>query len=95
MNRLVRVLSLSAAGLFSLMVLVDPYLLAGVPSWRLHTGLPVMMLGGAGLFMYGLGFVPRTAAIRTVFHPATAWTLFIAGAAVTAGVTTGIVGSGQ
>jgi predicted membrane protein len=81
-----RILSFAAAGLFSLVILLDPYLLAGVPSWRLHTGLPVMMVGSAGLFMHGLGFVPRTAAIRTVFHPATAWLLFAVGASVTAGL---------
>ena len=92
MRGLARIVSLAAAGLFSLIILIDPYQLAGVPSWRVHTGLPIMMLGGAGLFMHGLGFGPRTAAIRVVFHPVTAWTLFIAGAAVTAGVTTGIVG---
>jgi predicted membrane protein len=86
LRRMTRILSLAAAGLFSLVILLDPYLLAGVPSWRLHTGLPVMMLGGAGLFMHGLGFVPRTAAIRLLFHPVTAWLLFIAGAALTAGL---------
>jgi len=74
-----RILSLAVAGLFSLVILVDPYLLAGVPSWRLHTGLPIAMLGGAGLFMHGLGFVPRTWILRILFHPATAWLLFTAG----------------
>ena len=74
-----RILSLAAAGLFSLVILVDPYLLAKVPSWRLHTGLPIAMLGGAGLFMHGLGFVPRTWVLRILFHPATAWLFFTAG----------------
>jgi predicted membrane protein len=86
MRGLARIASLAAAGLFSLVILLDPYLLAGVPSARVHTGLPVMMLGGAGLFMHGLGFVPRTAAIRAVFHPVTAWMLFISGGAFTAGI---------
>ncbi len=80
-----RIMSLAVAGLFSLAILLDPYLLAGVPSWRVHAGLPIMMLGGAGLFMHGLGFVPRTEAIRLLFHPLTAWLLFAAGAAITAG----------
>jgi predicted membrane protein len=74
-----RSLSLAAAGLFSLAILVDPYLLAGVPSWRLHTGLPIAMLGAAGLFMHGLGFVPRTWILRILFHPAAAWLFFTAG----------------
>jgi predicted membrane protein len=80
-----RILSLTAAGLFSLTILLDPYLLAGVPSWRVHTGMPIGMLGAAGLFMHGLGFVRRGAAIRTLFHPVTAWLLFVAGGAVTTG----------
>jgi predicted membrane protein len=84
-RRLTRILSLATAGLFSLVILLDPYLLAGVPSWRLHSGLPVTMLGGVGLFMHGLGFVPWTEAIRLLFHPATAWLLFVAGGVVTTG----------
>src|SRR5476649_1244810 len=41
LRRMTRILSLAAAGLFSLVILLDPYLLAGVPSWRLHTGLQI------------------------------------------------------
>ena len=77
-----RILSLVAAGLFSLVILIYPYLLAGVPSWRLHTGLSIAMLGNAGLFMHGLGFVPRIWILRMLFHPVTAWLLFIAGGAL-------------
>ena len=74
-----RILSLAAAGLFSLAILIDPYLLARVPSWRLHTALPLAMLGAAGLFMHGLGFVPRIRILRILFHPAAAWLFFVAG----------------
>ena len=79
-----RTLSFTAAGTFSLVVLLYPYVLVGVVSWRIHTGLPVMMLGGAGLYMHGLGFVPRHPALRLLFHPACAWLLFVAGAATLA-----------
>jgi predicted membrane protein len=75
-----RILSLAAAGLFSLVILIDPYLLARAPSWRLHTGLPLAMLGAAGLFMHGLGFVPKATAFRVVFRPVIAWLLFASGA---------------
>jgi predicted membrane protein len=80
-----RILSFAVAGSFSLVILLYPYLLTGVPPWRVHTGLPIMMLGAAGQFMHGLGFVPRIAAIRIVFHPVMAWLLFVAGGGVTAG----------
>ncbi len=80
-----KVLSLGVAGLISLSLLLDPYLLAGVPSWRLHTGLPIVMLGTAGLFIHGVGFVPRVGALRAVFHPLTAWLLLAVGAIVMAG----------
>ena len=73
--------SFATAALFSLALLIYPYLLAGVPSWRIHLGLPIMMLGVAGLFMHGLGFVPRLPALRIFFHPVTAWLLFVGGAA--------------
>jgi predicted membrane protein len=75
-----RVLSLAVAGLFSLVILVNPYLLASVPSARLHTALPIMMLGNSGLFMHGLGFVPKARIVRIFFHPITAWLFFTTGA---------------
>ena len=87
-----RILSLAVAGLFSLVILVDPYLLARVPSWRLHTGLPIAMLGGAGLFMHGLGFVPRTWVLRSLFHPATAWLFFTAGGCLASDAFSFVVG---
>jgi predicted membrane protein len=79
-----RALSLAVAGLVSLLLLVDPYVLSGIPSARVHAGLPLMMLGIAGLFMDGLGFEPRTRALRLAFHPAAAWLFFAIGAAVIA-----------
>jgi predicted membrane protein len=83
-NGWLRAASFTAAAIFSLVVMLYPYLLVGVVGWRVHTGLPLMMLGGAGLYMHGLGFVPRHWATRFLFHPVTAWLLFLAGIAVLA-----------
>lgn len=77
-------MSLAAAGSISLLLLVYPYVLNAVPSWRVHTGLPLMMLGAAGLFMHGLGFQVRGKVLRLVFHPAVAWLLFAIGGFVLA-----------
>jgi len=82
-----KALSLVAAGLISVTLLLDPYLLAAVPSWRLHVGFPIVMLGIAGLFMHAVGFVPRVGALRTIFHPVAAWLLLAGGGAVLAGFT--------
>ena len=75
----VRAVSLAAAGGVSLVLLVYPYVLSGIPGWRVHAGLPIMMFGAAGLFMYGLGFKPRSRLIRGLFLPPLAWLLFAAG----------------
>jgi predicted membrane protein len=80
-----RLLSLATAGIVSLTLLLYPYGLSGIASWRIHAGLPLMMLGVAGFFVYGLGFAARTAAVRLLFHPLVSWAFFIAGALVTCG----------
>jgi predicted membrane protein len=80
-----RALSLMAASLVSLVLLADPYVLSAIPASRIHIGLPVMMLGSAGLFMNGLGFELGTNTLRLIFHPALAWLLFAGGALVVTG----------
>ena len=69
-----------SVGAVSLALMVDPYLLSGVSEPRIHSALPLMMFGTVGLFMYGLGFAPKTRAMRLIFHPVAAWLLFLAGA---------------
>ena len=76
-----RALSLATAGFGSLALMLDPYLLSGISSARLHDALPLTMFGTTGLFVYGFGFEPKTKLLRIVFHPVTAWALFIVGAA--------------
>lgn len=80
-----KALSLTAAGGVSLALMVDPYLLSGASQARVHSALPLMMFGIAGLFMYGLGFAPKTRMMRLIFHPVAAWLLFLAGALAIAG----------
>ena len=72
---------LAAAAAISLGLTLDPYVLNGVSSARLHEGLPLLMLGVSSAFAYGLGFQAKSAAIRALTHPAAAWTLLVAGAA--------------
>jgi predicted membrane protein len=72
----IRAVSLAAAGGVSLVLLVYPYVLSSFPGWRVHTGLPIMMFGAAGLFMFGLGFDPKSRLVRGLFYPGLAWLLF-------------------
>jgi predicted membrane protein len=80
-----RALSLAAAGVASLVLLLDPYVLRGIPDGQIHAGLPLMMFGSTGLFMHGLGFEGKTKALRRIFHRAAAWLLFATGMLVIAG----------
>jgi len=84
-RRVARELSLAAAGAVSLVLTVDPYVLSGIPQWRVHAGLPLTMLGAAGLFMHGFGFEARNGVLRRVFHPLVAWLFFTAGLLVILG----------
>ena len=79
-----RALSLATASTVSLLLLLYPYVLNGIPGWRVHTGLPIMMLGVAALFMYGLGYHAKSRIVRALFHPAVGWLLFAVGIAVIA-----------
>ena len=63
----------------SVSLMLFPFLLHGVPGTRLHTGLPIMMLGVAGTLIYGIGYVPDNRALRFLFSPLCAWALIIAG----------------
>ncbi len=80
-----RALSLAVAGGISLVLMLYPYALNGIASARVHTGLPVLMLGVAGLFVSGLGFVPRGRLAGLLFSPLVAWLLVAAGAFVMSG----------
>lgn len=59
-----------------------PFLLRGIPPVRLHTALPIMLLGVAAAFVHGIGFVPDNRALRVLFGPVCAWVLLAGGALV-------------
>jgi predicted membrane protein len=70
-----RAFELAAVGAISLALTLDPYILGGVSSSRVHAGLPVLMLGVSSAFADGLGFSASSRLMRTLFHPALAWAL--------------------
>ncbi len=77
---LLRLLSLAAAALLSGIVLFYPRLIAEQPHEISHTALGLLMWGIAAGFVHGVGFVPRAALWRLVFHPFTGWLLMAFGA---------------
>jgi len=78
-TRAVRSASLIAAFAASLSLMLFPFLLRHVPEARLHAALPVMMLGVAGAFIYGIGYDPDNKWLRLLFGPVCAWTLMTGG----------------
>jgi predicted membrane protein len=78
--RAIRTVSLAAALFASLALMLFPFLLRWVPETRLHAALPVMLLGVAGAFVHGVGFLPDNRLLRVLFGPACAWTLMVGGA---------------
>jgi predicted membrane protein len=84
LNGWMRALALAVAGATSLVLTLDPYVLAGVSASRVHTGLPLLMLGVSGAFIFGFGFTPTHRVARGLFHPALTWGLFGVGAALLA-----------
>jgi hypothetical protein len=81
---LARAASLATAGAISFALMLDPYILNGVSAFRVHAGLPLLMLGASSAFAYGLAFRPSGRITRVLLHPALAWTLLGAGAALMA-----------
>jgi predicted membrane protein len=79
-----RVASFTTALAATLMLMLFPFLLRGVPDTRLHSALPIVMLGIVGAFVYGIGFTPDHALLRMLFGPWCCWTLMAVGAVVLA-----------
>jgi len=57
-----------------------PFLLRDVPPGRIHAILPVMLLGVAGAFVYGIGYSPDNRLLRMLFGPICAWSMIVGGA---------------
>ena len=75
----VRSASLAAAFAASFGLMLFPFLLRHVQEARLHSALPVMMLGVAGACIYGIGYDPDNKLLRLLFGPVCAWALMVGG----------------
>jgi predicted membrane protein len=79
MARAIGTASFFAALAISLALMLFPFLLRHVPGTRLHSALPLMLVGVAGAFVHGIGFVPDNKLLRVLFGPACAWALIVGG----------------
>jgi len=74
-----RLVSFALAVTLTVLVLVYPRAIAtGINDIR-HGLLSLLMWGIAIGFIHGVGFVPRLAVWRAVFHPLLGWTLMVGG----------------
>lgn len=80
MMRAIRTVSLGAALAASLALMLFPFLLRHVPETRLHSALPILLLGVAGALVYGVGYRPDNRLLQILFGPVCAWGLMIGGA---------------
>ena len=81
-TRVGRAASLAIAAIVSLILTLDPYILRTASTFRVHTGLPLLMLGVSVAFAHGLGFQSASRLSRALLHPVTGWTLLMAGASL-------------
>lgn len=79
LRRITRPVSFIVALVASLVLMLFPFLLHGIDGTRLHTGLPILMLGVAGMFVYGIGYVPDNKFVRILLGPVCASILIFAG----------------
>jgi predicted membrane protein len=63
----------------SVALMLFPFLLRHVQETRLHSALPIMLLGVAGSFIHGIGYTPDNRLLRILFGPACAWAMMTSG----------------
>jgi predicted membrane protein len=80
-----RLAALVAAGVVSLALMLDPYVLQGVSLTRVHAGLPLLLLGVSGAYVHGFGFRPAHPISRAAVHPLIVLSLFVIGFVVLTG----------
>lgn len=80
-KRFARALSLILALAASATAALVPFVLARRLTPADHAVLPLMMLGIAGAFVHGFGFVPASPTLRALFSPWVAWPLIVGGGA--------------
>lgn len=71
--------SLASAGLISSVLTVFPGAIIQAGKAPDHGILVLCLLGVAGGFVHGVGFVPRSRLFRVLFHPLLAWLLMFGG----------------
>jgi predicted membrane protein len=74
-----RALALGVAGVVSLALMLDPYVLQGVSQTAVHAGLPLVLVGVSAAFIYGFGFQLRNRIARAFCHPLTITALLVCG----------------
>jgi len=74
-----RSLSLLAASVFCLAVLLFPHLLIDAGQSLSHGALTLGLWGMAAGFVHGVGFVPRHVLARLALGPVAAWVLLLTG----------------
>ena len=75
-----RLIAFATALIASAALMLFPFALRYVPAARLHTALPITLLGVAAAFVHGIGYVPDNRFLRMLFGPVCAWVLLIGGA---------------
>ncbi|MEW6133375.1 MAG: cyd operon YbgE family protein [Pseudomonadota bacterium] len=74
-----RAVSLVAAGILALIIMLYPVALSQDGTTPSHGLLTLVMLGISAGFIHGVGFTPRGLAWKWLFHPVLAWLLMAAG----------------
>jgi predicted membrane protein len=78
-GRLFQTASFITALAASLALMLFPFLLRHVQETRLHSALPIILLGVAGSLIHGIGYRPDNRLLRVLFGPACAWAMMIGG----------------
>lgn len=77
-----RALSLAAAAILSLALMIYPYALGNTMDRATHIALPVLLLGISGAFVHGIGYEPDNRFLRALFGAPVAWILIALGVAL-------------
>lgn len=74
-----RLVSLLAAGILALVIMIYPVVLSQDGAAPSHGLLALVMLGISAGFIHGVGFKPEALAWKWLFHPLLAWLLMALG----------------
>jgi predicted membrane protein len=78
-GRFARLISLIAASILALMILIYPLVLSRNGMAASHGILSLIMLGVSSGFIHGVGYTPESTLWRQIFHPLLAWGLMLLG----------------